>query len=98
MLVYSKRRVLGYTLVGWLNILVLQWFWVRLAGHTEHRPDGIYEGWCLLYGCAPVTGWFSDYWPPPKTTGVRFLVRVYGPFVSPRGLPDNSPREDTDNG
>lgn len=44
------------TPVGWLNILVLQWFGVRLihAGNWR-RPVG------LLFGVIPLTGWRGPY-------------------------------------
>ena len=47
-----KRVFLGKTWVGWLNIMILQWFFIRL---------GYGEKWRLLRWIVPCTGWWSDY-------------------------------------
>lgn len=47
-----SKSFLGYTWVGWLNIVVLQWFFVRL---------GYGDKWTILKGIVPLTGWWSDY-------------------------------------
>lgn len=39
------RRVLGLTWVGWLNMLVLRWFFVRLYYMVE--TDNTISGWGL---------------------------------------------------
>jgi hypothetical protein len=54
----SRSRFFGYTWVGWLNILILQWFFVRLQRTTEPlRPDKFN----LLKWIYPTTGWNTDY-------------------------------------
>ena len=50
----SKRLLFGFSWVGWLNIIVLQWFFVRLW----YDDDGHY-GW--YRGIIPTTGWNSNY-------------------------------------
>lgn len=35
----SIRRVLGLTWVGWLNFLLLRWFFVRLSYQVEDNGD-----------------------------------------------------------
>lgn len=47
-----KHKFLGRTWVGWLNILLLQWFFIRLGYSKE---------WKLLRWVVPWTGWWSDY-------------------------------------
>ncbi len=60
---------------GWLNFLVLQWLGIRLARITHvafvgegesTRADLSAEGWGLIVFPAPLTGWWSDYWPEPR--------------------------------
>jgi len=55
-----KRKFLTNTWVGWLNILILQWLFIRLAYVTDtEKPD--WCGWKLQKGIVPLTGWWSDY-------------------------------------
>jgi hypothetical protein len=35
------KRFLGYTWVGWLNILVIQWLFVRLSRMGDITTDGV---------------------------------------------------------
>lgn len=60
---FSKRRrdVWPRTWVGWLNFLVLQWLFIRLARVTHSAGTD----WAVLRWVVPLTGWFSDYiwWP-----------------------------------
>lgn len=57
---YPERSFLGYTWVGWLNIVLLQWFWLRLQGSIDNdRPTQ----WQIITPVAPLTGWRSNYWP-----------------------------------
>ena len=49
---YPKRKFLGKTWVGWLNILILQWFFIRLAYGDK---------WRILKWIYPMTGWFTDF-------------------------------------
>lgn len=44
--------IFGFTWVGWLNILVLQWFFVRLSYGDR---------WRILKWILPMTGWLSPY-------------------------------------
>lgn len=46
--------------LGWLNFVVAQWLFVRLARQTE---NGVTVGWVLLVPVIPLTGWLSDYRP-----------------------------------
>lgn len=46
------KKILGKTWVGWLNILLLQWFCIRLGYGNE---------WKILKWIVPCTGWWSDY-------------------------------------
>lgn len=85
------------TWVGWLNFILLQWFFVRLARVVDRSPyaemvelilddeslsmiqrveqirnilraEELHPvdarvSWSILYPVAPLTGWWSDYWP-----------------------------------
>lgn len=51
------RKYFGYTVVGWLNMIVLQWFFVRLEyGYYKSRTDLI-TSLRLRYFVMPLTGW-----------------------------------------
>lgn len=54
------KRVLGFTWVGWLNIVVLQWFCVRL-GYALDKETGSFVRWTWVGPVLPLTGWWSDY-------------------------------------
>jgi hypothetical protein len=55
------RTVWGLTWVGWLNILVLQHFFVRLAYAPVLLTGGSCYRW--LTGIVPYTGWGSrSFW------------------------------------
>jgi len=47
-----STRVLGLTWVGWLNITMLQWFFVRLSYGAR---------WRMLTGIVPLSGWWNRY-------------------------------------
>lgn len=55
------KTFLGYTLIGWFNLLILQWFFVRLFYVEEE--DGTISGWGLNFPVLPLTGWWSNYIP-----------------------------------
>lgn len=50
---YPKRSLFGLTWVGWINLLVLQWFCIRLG----------YGGatWQVVRWVVPMSGWWSKY-------------------------------------
>ena len=52
-----RREWRGLTGVGWLNVLVLQWAFVRLSYTVDVDPFG----WRLLRWVVPCTGWHSRY-------------------------------------
>lgn len=47
------------TRAGWLNVLLIQWLFVRLVTHTN--DDGSPAGFGLMGFVVPCTGWWSDY-------------------------------------
>lgn len=53
------------TKLGLLNFLFLQWFFIRLA--RVRYPFDWPDGWELLFGPAPLTGWWGAYFPHPKS-------------------------------
>jgi len=46
------KTLFGLTWVGWLNFILLQWLFVRLAYG---------DGWHLLLWPLPLRGWWNDY-------------------------------------
>ncbi len=64
---YVKLRLLingPWHWYGFLNFVVLQWFFVRLArvmikveGERKWKP----KGWIWLRGIVPLTGWWDDF-------------------------------------
>lgn len=48
-----------WTWLGWLNWLVLQWLFVRLARVRD--DDGRIVGYQWLVGVLPMTGWVDEY-------------------------------------
>lgn len=61
---YPTARVLGFSWVGWLNFLVLQWLCVRLQGEVD-LDDGATK-WAFIGPVLPLTGWWSRYWPKKR--------------------------------
>ena len=49
-----------HTWVGWLNFLVLQWFFWRLAS-VEDTDTGKRVGWSWVGPVVPITGWWTNY-------------------------------------
>lgn len=54
---WRERR--APTLWGALNLILLQWFFVRIAPVRSWESDTV--GWTLRLGVIPLTGWRSDY-------------------------------------
>lgn len=67
------KKFLGYTWVGWLNIMVLQWFFIRLQYSIDYEGDPTPKNFMLLRGIVPLTGWLTNYiWViPRKWTGLN---------------------------
>lgn len=53
------KRLFGRTWLGWLNIIILQWLFIRLARVVD--KDGNTESYCILKYVWPTTGWKNDY-------------------------------------
>mgnify|MGYP001559472039 CR=1 FL=1 len=55
-----RRKLFGYTWVGYLNFFFIQWFFVRLAYiiDTDTKENNKYT---LLKRVVPLTGCWSDY-------------------------------------
>jgi hypothetical protein len=54
------RRFLGYSWVGWLNMLVLQW-WLICLQVALCAKTGKSVRWKLIGPLVPLTGWWSPY-------------------------------------
>jgi hypothetical protein len=48
----------GYSWLGILNMLVIQWFFIRLQLTCD---GGVIVGWKLIGFIVPLTGWWSPY-------------------------------------
>ncbi len=56
---FTKPRINGCSLLGVLNIILLQWFFVRLEGVLYH--DGRKTTYQIIGPIVPLTGWWSKY-------------------------------------
>lgn len=54
-------KLFNHTLIGWLNIIILQWFFTRL--YWSQDDQGNVQGYGFLFPVVPLTGWWSDYIP-----------------------------------
>jgi hypothetical protein len=55
------KTFLNHTLIGWLNILFVQFLFSRVA--YEEESDGSISNFYLLFPIVPLTGWRNDYYP-----------------------------------
>ena len=55
------KKILGYTWVGWLNIIILQWFFIRL--YYIENDQNIIENYGIMFPIVPLTGWWNNYFP-----------------------------------
>lgn len=55
----SRRRLFGLTWIGWTNLLLLQWFGLRLAAVVE-PPDDTHVGYTVKRWW-PLAGWRTEY-------------------------------------
>ena len=54
----------GFTWLGYLNFIILQWFFIRLAKSYEIKDNGFrYKDYKfkILKFIIPLTGWWNDY-------------------------------------
>lgn len=54
------KQVLGFTWIGWLNIVLLQWLFFRLM-YTVDEQGGKPTSYSLIFWIVPVTGWWANY-------------------------------------
>lgn len=55
------NRLFSYTWVGWLNILLLQWLFVRLYYVIDSNDQ--MKSYGILLPIIPFTGWYTNYLP-----------------------------------
>lgn len=55
----KRKSFFGHTWLGWLNLIILQWFFIRLA--EELDLQNMHRKWTILRWVIPTTGWKSDY-------------------------------------
>ena len=51
-----RKNYLGNTWLGWINILLFQWFFVRLAEEKGRKRRWVFIGFIW-----PTTGWNTEY-------------------------------------
>lgn len=61
-----KKKIFGKTILCWLNVLILQWLFIRLYRNNDWTKYGILK-WIW-----PVTGWWNDY--KYLSDGVKIIV------------------------
>jgi len=54
-------KLFGYSWIGWLNIIILQWFFVRLFYLENDR--GNVENYGFMFPIVPLIGWWGNYFP-----------------------------------
>lgn len=59
------KKLFDYNWIGWLNIIVLQWFFIRLyyVEATQNSAESYIERYGFMFPIIPLTGWWSDYIP-----------------------------------
>ena len=57
----ARALIFGYSWVGILNQLLLQWLFVRLQVEVENVSDRTILGVAIIYPIWPLTGWWNDY-------------------------------------
>lgn len=59
----KNRRLkifMGHSWVGWFNILILQWFFIRL-GYIADFDSGKIEKYIIRRWIVPLTGWRGEF-------------------------------------
>jgi hypothetical protein len=56
----AKPIFLGYSWVGWLNLLLLQWLFIRLQVSVDTDTGEIVR-YQVIGFFLPMTGWWSNY-------------------------------------
>lgn len=70
----DRRRLLGLTWIGWLNLIALQWVGLRLAAVVE-PPDDVQTGWTVKRWW-PLEGWRGVYKVASVGVAVAMVVLV----------------------
>jgi hypothetical protein len=52
-------KLSDHTWLGWLNLLLVQWSFFRIARRVDLK--GKQTGWSILGPVLPMTGWGSPY-------------------------------------
>jgi len=69
---YPHKKVFGKTYIGWLNFLILQWFFIRLQANVHEYL--IIESWQIRVAL-PMTGWYTDYIPKNWYFNIYRLIK-----------------------
>ena len=54
-----RKKFLGHSWLGWLNYLILQWFFLRFT-EILYKDDS-HMKWSFLWGVVPLSGWSNSY-------------------------------------
>ncbi len=57
---FLLKRIGNHSIIGWLNLLICQWFFFRIYYITPY--DSIFTIG-ILFLVFPTTGWGCDYYP-----------------------------------
>lgn len=68
-----KEIAFGYTWVGLLNQVLLQWFFIRLQVTVKDKNDMTINGWGVIGFMLPLTGWWA--WAPKY----KWVIKIFKP-------------------
>ena len=60
--VKSYPEFLGLTWIGWLNMLLFQWIFIRLTYGKRLVNEKWIRCFGILVGAIPLSGWWWEYW------------------------------------
>jgi hypothetical protein len=49
------------TILKFVNMFILQWFYIRLAKICNEKNTEEIYGWSILYWVIPLSGWKTDF-------------------------------------
>jgi len=57
---FLKKFVFDLTLIGYLNFIIIQWFFVRIAKVYETKDSASFK-FKIMKNIKPLTGWWNEY-------------------------------------
>ncbi len=68
------------TFTKFVNVFILQWFFIRLTKHMKKDEQGYYTiigRWSLQYWIIPLTGWWNHFKYLNKNPNFCILYNLY---------------------